>query len=49
MGRSTTVGGLDEELRSMEEGMEDDKAMGREPSAEDQAAFDEVRPVFSPT
>lgn len=34
--------GLEEELKSVEENIEDDKAMGKEPSTEDQASYDEV-------
>lgn len=40
--RSTTFYGLEEELKAMEEGIEDDKAMGREQSEDDQAASQEV-------
>ncbi|KAI9638858.1 THO complex subunit 1 transcription elongation factor-domain-containing protein [Dioszegia hungarica] len=41
--RSTTFYGLEEELKAMEEGIEDDKAMGREQSEDDQAASQELR------
>lgn len=44
--RASTVFGLDDELRQIEEGEEDDKAMGKELSAEDLAANQEVSHCF---